>query len=377
MGCLKSEILEQTFVPMQIRYKSALGIDPLADAGGQQTLSPYHAMGCNPALMVDPFGLQGQTSMSTPGMRYFDIYEDIRAKFPTLHMHLPGGKLFGAVTDYYKMSSIIPSFLKAEASIAILSGGAGGRGFKGSFQSYLISNNIELINKNRSVATDALNWPNRTTREYLYEYFRYTLLEEVVVTAGKADWKDWGKRMHNRFGGSLGYDFEGYGAVQQSSGGDGSWYSWNGPLMRALVPDKFTIALGAEITGILGIGVQPITFSILIRGKEPGIYYTPQVNVNLGAGAFFSAGVEFTSSYFTGDPRNITASMMTGHTYGIMANGGYLADVSLGASYSPTNSRGTQGFINRSAGIGVGVGAFGGAQYQYTIGVIPLWQWKR
>ena len=143
------------------------------------------------------------------------------------------------------------------------------------------------------------------------------------------------------------------------------------------MPDKFTIALGAEITGVLGIGVQPITFSVLTRGKEPGIYYTPQVNANLGAGAFFSAGVEFTSSYYTGDPRNITASMMTGHTYGIMANGGYLGDVSLGASYSPTNSRGTQGFINASAGIGVGVGAFGGTQYQYTIGAIPIWQWKR
>ncbi|HTO16375.1 MAG TPA: hypothetical protein VLZ83_11425 [Edaphocola sp.] len=71
MGCLSLNILEQTFVPMQIRYKSALGIDPLADAGGQQVLSPYHAMGCNPAMMVDPFGLQGQTGMSTPGNDHF------------------------------------------------------------------------------------------------------------------------------------------------------------------------------------------------------------------------------------------------------------------------------------------------------------------
>ncbi len=35
-----------------------LSVDPLADAGGQQVLSPYHAMGCNPVSMVDPLGLQ-------------------------------------------------------------------------------------------------------------------------------------------------------------------------------------------------------------------------------------------------------------------------------------------------------------------------------
>ena len=60
MGCLRLDILEQSFVPMKIVYKRVLGIDPLADQGGQQTLSPYHAMGCNPALMVDPLGLQAQ-----------------------------------------------------------------------------------------------------------------------------------------------------------------------------------------------------------------------------------------------------------------------------------------------------------------------------
>ncbi|OJV51245.1 MAG: hypothetical protein BGO31_05255, partial [Bacteroidetes bacterium 43-16] len=35
-----------------------LALDALADMGGQQVLSPYHAMGCNPAMMVDPLGLR-------------------------------------------------------------------------------------------------------------------------------------------------------------------------------------------------------------------------------------------------------------------------------------------------------------------------------
>ncbi|RZL97227.1 MAG: hypothetical protein EOO88_62790, partial [Pedobacter sp.] len=44
-----------------------LGIDALADVGGQQMLSPYQAMGCNPALMVDPIGLSSSVT-ALPGV---------------------------------------------------------------------------------------------------------------------------------------------------------------------------------------------------------------------------------------------------------------------------------------------------------------------
>ncbi|WP_313491974.1 RHS repeat-associated core domain-containing protein [Sphingobacterium multivorum] len=35
-----------------------LGMDALADEGGQHTLSPFHAMGCDPVNMIDPLGLE-------------------------------------------------------------------------------------------------------------------------------------------------------------------------------------------------------------------------------------------------------------------------------------------------------------------------------
>lgn len=41
-----------------------LSIDPMADDGGQQVLSPYHAMNCNPVTTVDPLGLKGLEVMS-------------------------------------------------------------------------------------------------------------------------------------------------------------------------------------------------------------------------------------------------------------------------------------------------------------------------
>lgn len=53
-----------------------LSIDPLADASGQQVLSPYHAMGCNPVSMVDPLGLNAGMFPGTqgaPGLSALDI----------------------------------------------------------------------------------------------------------------------------------------------------------------------------------------------------------------------------------------------------------------------------------------------------------------
>lgn len=152
---------------------------------------------------------------------------------------------------------------------------------------------------------------------------------------------------------------------------------WNFAIVRAIVPDKISIGMGGDLAAFIGVGAQPINISIWTRGKEPGIYLTPTFNVNAGFGSFVSGGFEFTASYYTDNPKDITANMLQGHTFGGMATGGYLGSLSVGGFYSPTNRSGTEGFINGSVGVGLGYGLFIGGQYQYTPGYGPLWQWKK
>lgn len=198
------------------------------------------------------------------------------------------------------------------------------------------------------------------------------MLEDLEVRDGRADYAGWGKRMDKRFGQSLGWDFGGYGL--QSSGGEGLLGSmWNSPFARWLVPDKLSFSIGGDVAAFIGVGAQPVNFSILTRGKEPGVYLTPTFTVNAGIGATASGGFSFGVSTYTGDPRNITSSMLSGSSHGGMITGGFLGDISIGGSRSSTGNGNS--FINGSIGIGIGFGAFGGYQYQYTPGAGKLWGW--
>jgi RHS repeat-associated protein len=150
---------------------------------------------------------------------------------------------------------------------------------------------------------------------------------------------------------------------------------WNSSFVRSYIPDKISFSIGGDLAAYLGVGAQPVNFSILTRGKNPGIYMTPSFNVNAGYGTFISAGFNLTLSNYTGDPRNITDKMLDGQSYGIIANGGYLGDFSIGGSYSPVGPG--DGFVNVTFGFGAGEGVFVGGQYQYTPGHGPLWEWKK
>ncbi|WP_222166592.1 RHS repeat-associated core domain-containing protein [Edaphocola aurantiacus] len=60
-----------------------LSLDPMADAAGQQGLSPYHPMACNPSTMVDPLGLyvKGEAHNGGGVPQYGN---EIAMRFPTM-----------------------------------------------------------------------------------------------------------------------------------------------------------------------------------------------------------------------------------------------------------------------------------------------------
>ncbi|HTO16377.1 MAG TPA: hypothetical protein VLZ83_11435 [Edaphocola sp.] len=178
--------------------------------------------------------------------------------------------------------------------------------------------------------------------------------------------------MHNRFGRSLGYDFEGYGAVQQQNGSNGWDAVWNSDFVRGIIPDKINFSIGGELGVLLAGGAYPINFTVLTRGKEPGIYLTPTFVVNSGMGAYVSGGISTSVGNYSGNPRDITSNMLTGETIGGVVSGGVLGYFSGNYSYAEI---GSYGFHTFGIGVAFGAGGYAGAQYQNTPGVMSIWKW--
>ncbi len=155
---------------------------------------------------------------------------------------------------------------------------------------------------------------------------------------------------------------------------------WNGHLMRSLIPDQISFGFAFNSNFFLGGGAEPIRFTLLTRGKEPGIYLSSSPNGNIGSGVEFNAGLTISRGFYTGNPREIRASFLEGHSHGVSVGLGAVADGSIGISYAPLNpSRPLQGgFVNVNAQLGLGVqgspatGVNIQYNYQYTHTAYPL-----
>jgi RHS repeat-associated protein len=159
---------------------------------------------------------------------------------------------------------------------------------------------------------------------------------------------------------------------------------WHSNFARNLVNDSYNVGLSSNVAAFLGVGTTPVNFTLLTRG-EPGLYFTPSVGGSLGTGIEGSAGITFGGGRYTGDSRNITSSMLQGHSFGVSGGLGAIVDGSAGVSYAPVDPNNPikgGGFINYSAQIGVGIegspvtGVNVQLNYQYTPIVKPIFQFK-
>ncbi|WP_345208766.1 RHS repeat-associated core domain-containing protein, partial [Chryseobacterium ginsengisoli] len=155
---------------------------------------------------------------------------------------------------------------------------------------------------------------------------------------------------------------------------------WNSMYARNIISDSYNVGLTSNVTVFLGVGTTPINFTLLTRGQEPGIYFTPTVNAAIGDGVEGNVGVSFGRAMYSGDPREINSSMLQGNTYGVSGGAGLIVDGSVGVSYAPTGKG--NGFWGISGQIGLGMEGSPVSvinvqgNYQYTPIVKPVIKFK-
>jgi len=114
---------------------------------------------------------------------------------------------------------------------------------------------------------------------------------------------------------------------------------------------------------------------------DPGLYLTPTFGLSAGTGVKTTGSATLGVGWFTGNPQNISRSMLIGHTFGASVSGAFILGAGVCGSYSPVNpSRpfADGGFINFSVSGEVGLDASPATSvsiqgnYQYTPAVGPL-----
>ena len=87
--------------------------------------------------------------------------------------------------------------------------------------------------------------------------------------------------------------------------------AWNSPIARYCIPDYYT--LGGSFQTSSGIYMnEELTFTLMLRGKDPGLYFNTTTGFGGVTSVGFDVGCSVGKGYYIGDARNLSSSMLGG-----------------------------------------------------------------
>ena len=105
---------------------------------------------------------------------------------------------------------------------------------------------------------------------------------------------------------------------------------WNSPIARAVIPDYYTLSFNFQPSSIFYVQ-QEGTFTLLLRGKDPGVYWNSTTSGGLVTAMGVDVGCSVGKGYFLGmDARKFDSKVLGGW----QASGGAGLGVSVGPAAS-------------------------------------------
>jgi len=141
--------------------------------------------------------------------------------------------------------------------------------------------------------------------------------------------------------------------------------AWNSNLVRSVVPDYISIDLGkVDLDAFIGMSIGSKSFTILTRGDDIGLYYTPNIAGGISPGINGNVSLGIGGGYYTGHPSNLKYNYLSGGSIDISGDFGLGLNAGSGITISPIRESGNA-LIGGTFNFGLGGGAKVSAKYQY------------
>ncbi|WP_129022112.1 RHS repeat-associated core domain-containing protein [Edaphocola flava] len=216
-----------------------MGIDPMADAAGQQVLSPYHAMACNPSIMIDPLGLEPKYSGYVGGRP--DVNMEILMRYPTMPNFMKGIYDYGEYSgnkmlENQQLQRLIETNIDAYLATV---GGEGARYYGGQAQVMFA----------RFQAERRQSYPCSNTPSSGYLPADGTAMGGVgiEITQSSQELSEVAVKFDISWGGGFTKYSSGYSGQQSSGGGDPSGWSTANTVVGATSVVPSTIEMGTKM----------------------------------------------------------------------------------------------------------------------------------